>query len=102
MVTNFSDNYNKEVYYACPYCLTKIEYIKEADHTYITQRPAHVHEYVNDIVIKKLESLEKERADLMSEVQELRRAATKKIGVLEEEVAALREEAEQLRELTEG
>jgi hypothetical protein len=52
------------------------------------------------IVIHKLETLEKQRAGLLSELDDLRKAAKKKISCLEEEVAALREEAELLREIT--
>ena len=53
------------------------------------------------VTIEKLETLEKEKADLLAELDELRKGATKKISVLEEEVAALREEAELLKKLTE-
>ena len=54
------------------------------------------------VTIEKLEILEKEKADLLAELDELRKGATKKISVLEEEVAALREEAEVLKKLTEN
>ena len=54
------------------------------------------------VTIEKLEILEKEKADLLAELDELRKGATKKISVLEEEVVALREEAELLRKLTEN
>ena len=112
VVTNFSVTPNK-VYYACPYCLTKLEFETEhctctTDSTSCCEETEQNREleimYVGKsapkIVINKLESLGKERAGLLSELNELRRIANKKISCLEEEVAALREEAELLREIT--
>jgi hypothetical protein len=131
VVTNFVFAPRKETYYACPYCLTKIEdIIKESNCTPLTieetvepiytesekqeeesmqpensttpqellERPS----VLQAVTIEKLETLEKEKADLLTELEELRKGATKKISVLEEEVAALREEAELLKKLTEN
>jgi hypothetical protein len=111
VVTNFSVTPNR-VYYACPYCLTKLEFeteqsIRTTDATLCCEEkqsskpePAYSDESAQKIVIHKLETLEKQRAGLLSELEELRKAANKKISCLEEEVAALKEEAELLREIT--
>jgi hypothetical protein len=66
------------------------------------QEPLNGSSVTKAVAIEKLETLEKEKADLLAELEELRKGATKKISVLEEEVAALREEAELLRKLTEN
>jgi hypothetical protein len=111
VVTNFSVTPNK-VYYACPYCLTKLEFetercicttdatlcCEETEQNNISEN-SHGEESAQKIVIHKLESLGKQRAGLLSELDELRKAANKKISCLEDEVAALREEAELLREI---
>ena len=112
VVTNFSVTPNR-VYYACPYCLTKLEFETEecvctTDATLCCekpeqpqmQEPSYGEESAQKMVIHKLETLEKQRAGLLSELDELRKAANKKISCLEEEVAALKEEAELLREIT--
>jgi hypothetical protein len=130
LVTNFVFTPRKETYYACPYCLTKIRDItKESNCTPSTIEETVEPLYTESekpkeesmqpensttpqelldgssmpqaVTIEKLESLEKEKADLLTELEELRKGATKKISVLEEEVAALREEAELLKKLTE-
>jgi hypothetical protein len=131
VVTNFVFAPRKETYYACPYCLTKIGYTKkESNCTPFTieetEEPAYTENQKTEeqiiqpensataqelseessvpkiVAIEKLETLEKEKTDLLAELDELRKGAAKKISVLEEEVAALREEAELLRELTEN
>lgn len=51
------------------------------------------------IIMEKIEKLKKEKADLSMELDDLRRAAKKRISVLEKEVAELRKEKESLREL---
>ena len=131
VVTNFVFAPRKETYYACPYCLTKFgDTIKESNYTPVTieetvepiytesekpeeesmqpenpaapQEPLNVSSVTQAFAIEKLDTLEKEKADLLAELEELRKGATKKINVLEEEVAALREEAELLRKLTEN
>jgi predicted RNase H-like nuclease (RuvC/YqgF family) len=131
LVTNFVISPRKETYYACPYCLTKIgNTIKESSITPLTveetvepvyteneepeeesmqpensatpQEPVNGSSVTKAFAIEKLETLEKEKADLLAELEELRKGATEKISVLEEEVTALREEAELLRKLTEN
>jgi len=130
VVTNFVFAPRKETYHACPYCLTKIgNTIKESNGEPFTieetvepvctesEKPEeesmqpensttpqeHLDEssVTQAVTIEKLETLEKEKANLLAELDELRKGATKKISVLEEEVAALREEAELLKKLTE-
>jgi hypothetical protein len=66
------------------------------------QEPVNGSSVTKAVTIEKLETLEKEKADLLAELDELRKGAENKISGLEEEVAALREEAEQLRRLTEN
>jgi hypothetical protein len=128
VVTNFVFAPRKETYYACPYCLTKIqdttkesncipftieemvepEYTEnektkehiQPENSETTQEPLDESSVPQVFAIDKLETLEKEKTDLLAELDELRKGAAKKIRVLEEEVAALREEAELLRELT--
>jgi len=53
------------------------------------------------VTMEKLETLEKERSDLLAELDELRNGAMQKICTLNEEVAALREAAKILKKLTE-
>lgn len=130
VVTNFVFAPRKETYHACPYCLTKIgNTIKESNGEPFTieetvepvctesEKPEEESMQPENstmprellygssvpqaVTIEKLETLEKEKADLLAELDELRKGATKKISVLEEEVAALREEAELLKKLTE-
>jgi len=130
VVTNFVFAPRKETYHACPYCLTKIgNTIKETNEKPLTieetvepvctesekaeeesmqpensttpRQLLYGSSVPQAVTFEKLETLEKEKADLLAELDELRKRATKKIGILEEEVAALREEAELLKKLTE-
>lgn len=130
VVTNFVFAPRKETYHACPYCLTKIgNTIKESnckpftieetvepvctesekpeeesmqpENSTMPRELLYGSSVPQAVTIEKLETLEKEKADLLAELDELRKGATKKISVLEEEVAALREEAELLKKLTE-
>ena len=56
---------------------------------------------VSQVVTReKLEALEKERAALLVELDELRNGAMQKIYTLNEELAALRDEAKILKKLT--
>ena len=48
---------------------------------------------------EKISNLEREKADLLAELEELREKAEAKATNLEEEVAQLREEAESLKEM---
>ena len=47
----------------------------------------------------KIESLGKQKAQLLAELDELRKGATKRINKLEQEVTALKEEKEALNQL---
>jgi len=126
VVTNYSFTPKKEPYYACPYCLTKIgPIINECECTPINAKETACTENGNPeekslqpenstiprrvlgllnlpqaVMLEKLETLEKERADLLAELVELRNGALQKISTLNEEVAALREEAKILKKLT--
>jgi predicted nucleic acid-binding Zn-ribbon protein len=48
---------------------------------------------------EKIEKLKGERAELLEEIDELKRAGEDKAGTLEKEVASLREEVESLKEM---
>jgi len=48
---------------------------------------------------EKIENLKSERAELLDEIEELKRAGEKKASTLEKEVASLREEVESLKEM---
>lgn len=50
---------------------------------------------------EKIEKLENEKADLMSEIEELKKAGEKKASTLKEEVTTLRKEAKSLKKLLE-
>lgn len=126
VVTNFSYTPSKETYYACPYCLTKINNIpQECNDTPISpnetaftknkkteekrihpetdtppQRVLDRQSVPQVITFQKLESLEKDKTDLLAELNKLREGAIQKISNLEEEVATLREETEILKKMT--
>ncbi len=51
---------------------------------------------------EKIEKLENEKADLMAEIEELRKAGEKKASALEKEVTTLRKEAKSLKKLLES
>lgn len=127
-----------EAYFACPYCLTRIDLIKkvklksisavtsdaekeeieesnfgfqvlegrpvieksesESEGLVMPQRVADDSVSSPLIIMKKIEKLRKEKADLLMELDDLRRAAKKRITILEKEVAELRKEKESLRE----
>ena len=48
---------------------------------------------------EKIEKLESEKADLLGEIENLRKVGEEKASALEEEIAALRKEVESLRKL---
>jgi len=123
-VTNFSFTPTKETYQACPYCLTRIDNkTKTCNCTTIIVEPAVDSENENpeetvtcpetsaepQICFKnvnlqtatmgKIETLGKQKASLLAELDELWKGATKRINTLEEEVAALKEEKEALNQL---
>lgn len=126
VVTNFSFMPKKESYYACPYCLTKIgaitnefdctqvnteetgctenwkpeEQTVQSEYSVVPRRVLDRSNVLEAFTMEKLESLEKERADLLLELDQLRNGAKQKICTLTEEVDALREETYILKKLT--
>ena len=116
VVTNFSFAPKNETYYACPYCLTKIDSLKnECDCTPIidqesgcapdqstrSRRVLGKSNVFESVMLEKLETLEKERANLLLELEELRNGAMQKICNLTEDVSTLREEKKILKKLAE-
>lgn len=127
VVTNFAIVPRKEKYFACPYCLTKIvnkeinskpftiedtveaeygEREKSADEEGMKPEKSTITlEGLDDssahylVTMKELKKLEKDKADLLAELQELRKEATKKISILQKEVDALKKEAEEIKKL---
>ena len=51
---------------------------------------------------QKIQKLENDKADLMAEIEELRKAGEKKASALEKEVTTLRKEAKSLKKLLES
>ena len=127
VVTSFSFTPQKITYYACPYCLTKIDDMTKTKNctSYTTnqsvcnvnkkldvkrgtqpekstmdQRVLDEPIILQEINLEKIENLEKEKQDLLAEFGELKNRATKKISDLEKEVVSLRQEAEILKKLT--
>ena len=115
----------EENYYACPHCLTKITSIpQESNDTQVSpnetsvsknnkteekriappidaspQRVLDRHIVPQAVTIQKLESLEKEKTDLLVELDKLRAGAIQKVSNLEEELVMLREETEILKKM---
>ena len=110
LVTNFSFTPRKETYYACPHCLTRIdqstktcecssdsaeiivvsENEKPEENEFskvLTTEQGYAHSSVvlEEVTLKKIENLSKQKKDLMAELAELRNKATKKINTLEKE-----------------
>jgi len=123
IVTNFSFMPQKETYYACPYCLTKLgpvinncespfstnENLNQTSATPqtipehpTTEKRAEYSMVPQKIAFENIKNLEKEKADLLAELEELRKGAEAKISRLEKEVAGLKEESEILKHLTEN
>lgn len=127
LVTNFSFVPRKETYYACPYCLTKIEDTtkpcicvpiveqtavvvedkkqetclqqQETETTTINQKEQDKSIPFQDGTFEKIQNLEQEKKDLLAKVTKLRDEATKKIDILETEVADLKKDTEILKKL---
>ena len=115
LVTNFSFNPTKETYPACPYCLTRIdenattcncttvvEPVEETKPENHLPKQNWIKRLVSDsVTMEKIGTLEKQKADLLAEVEELKKGATKRINKLEIEIAGLKEEKETLKQITE-
>lgn len=121
VVNNFTCRPIKETYYACPFCLAKIEFVHDTNlnqesvveetNTITTQqKDEQVQQSISvEKVLKEtktrlssaeeIENLEKEKKDLMLELELLRTNAIKKVNDLQEEVAKLKEESEKLKEI---
>ena len=110
IVTNFSLTPHKETYYACPHCLTRI-YITTTENNctpgkteeQTNTQKQHILDKPNlpkTDPVKKIEKLEKTKADLLAELEKLRNEAIQKLQSLEKEVANLKEEEKILKELT--
>lgn len=115
LVTNFSFTPTKETYPACPYCLTRIdknattcscttvivepfEEINPAEQE--TKKTCTNEDMHDSATFEKIGTLEKQKADLLAEVEKLKEGATRKITKLEEEIAALKEEKQALEQIT--
>ena len=115
LVTNFSFTPTKETYPACPYCLTRIdenattcncttfvEPVEETKPENLLPKQNWIKRLVSDsVTMEKIGTLEKQKADLLAEVEELKKGATKRINKLEIEIAGLKEEKETLKQITE-
>ena len=124
VVSNFVFVPKKHTYFACPYCLTKIsevdyvcDSVSDDSDVKIKMENSHFEpKYVekqkasqfNKIkldqsteipseTIDGIKNLEREKADLLLELDELKRNAIKKANSLEYEIASLKKEAEKLK-----
>jgi DNA-directed RNA polymerase subunit RPC12/RpoP len=113
VVTNFSAT-PKQTYHACPYCLTRIEVIvAEPDQETAADEPVAqpdqtaIRQKVLDSLgpqktaFENIKKLEQEKAELLVQLEKLRKGAEQRISDLEQEVFELRQEAEALKQLIE-
>jgi hypothetical protein len=116
MVTSYTVSPTKETYPACPYCLTRIDQdTKTCNCTTTGIEPAEeikpetelpkqkwIRRIVSDsATMEKIGKLEKQKTDLLAQLEELKEGATKKIIKLEQDIAALKQQKETLKEITE-
>jgi hypothetical protein len=116
MVTSYSFTPTKQIYPACPYCLARIDKnSKSCSCTTEVIEPASEKEPENDVLkqnwikravsdsatMEKIGKLEKQKTDLLEQLEELKKDATKRISKLEQDVAALKEQKQTLKEITE-
>ena len=126
VVSNFVFVPKKYTYYACPYCLTRISEVDnvcdsfingsdvkietetlhfEPEHTERQKSPRNNQFGLDQSIeipsrtIEDIKNLEKEKSDLLLELDELRKNALKKFDSLENEINSLKKEAEKLKEL---
>jgi hypothetical protein len=123
MVTTFSFTPKKESFYACPYCLSKIDTQENVDQKIslikqvISEEPKKQENFKDSkyytstenkidktnapfaINVDKIGHLEKQKENLLAEIYELREKATRKIYTLEKEVTTLKQETEVLKKL---
>lgn len=115
LVTNFSFTPTKETYPACPYCLTRIDknattcscttvvvepVIETRPEKRETKETCVLEDLHDSATIEKIGTLEKQKADLLAEVEKLKKGATEKIDRLKEEISALKEEKQALEQIT--
>ncbi len=93
--------------YECPECGKKFRVALEKEKISIkemTERIQGIEEGLRQTLRtlrEKIETLEREKADLLKEIEELKKAAEEKAEALEGEVAMLRREARELKDLLE-
>ena len=116
MVTSFVFTPTRETYPACPYCLARIEEntttcncttveiepVPETIPENLVPKQNWIRRVVSDsATMEKIGKLEKQKAELLAQVEKLKEGATKRIKKLEEDIAALKEQKETLIEITE-
>jgi len=126
VVSNFVFVPKKHTYFACPYCLTRISEVNhvcdsvangsdieievenshEIDTKCIERQSSRLNQVeldqsveVPSRTIEEIKNLEKEKAVLLLELDELKKSAFKKFNSLEYEINSLKKEAEKLKEL---
>ena len=111
VVTNFSSD-PQQTYNACPFCLTKIEIVTtetdspsveiiNVDNSAIRQKILDMVE-PQKAIVENIKSLERQKAELLEELENLKLGAEQKICNLEQEVDDLKEETRILRKLVEN
>lgn len=125
VVSNFVFVPKKNTYFACPYCLTRINEVDHVCNSVIhgsdiefrmeksceidTKSIERQNRYrfnrveldqsaeVPSRTIEEIKNLEREKADLLLQLDELKKNAIKKANSLEYEIDSLKKEAEQLK-----
>lgn len=127
LVTNYSFLPQKETYYACPYCLTRIDNTTDRCHcesdfnaktilndeeksketrknqskvSNLNSNRINKAIFSQEATLEKIENLEQEKQQLVFELTKLKQDASKKINLLEIEVSNLKQEAEFLKKIT--
>ena len=116
MVTSYTYSPTKETYPACPYCLTRIdentrtcsctteEIEPTAEKPTETELPKQ--NWIRRVVVdsatmEKIGKLEKQKSDLLAQVEVLKDEAAKRIIKLEDDIAALKQQKEALKQMAE-
>ncbi len=93
--------------YECPECGKKFRVALEKEKISIKEMAERIQGIEEGLrqtlrtLREKIETLEREKADLLKEIEELKKAAEEKAEALEGEVAMLRREARELKDLLE-
>ena len=122
IVNNFTFTPKKETYYACPYCLTPIEHLREPCTSIQEEKKQPItiskdsmeendedlgtveiinQEIISTPSIEHLRNLEKEKRELLIELNSLRENAQKKIELLQNELLDLKNDSQKLRKILE-